>query len=114
MPPNSGHAVCTAAIGADGEVVGGNNVSRLLAPQALTQRLAQGNYQVSFDAPCQDVRSSQGWMRFVQVDTLTVGNWPSVTCTVADRLNMPSAVFVACFNSYGQFTDAPFTLMVTR
>jgi len=27
---------------------------------------------------------------------------------------MPSAVFVACFNSYGQFTDAPFTLMVTR
>ena len=82
---NRGHVLCTAAINSDGTKAGGNTV-------ASSTRLRLGQYQVTFKAPCTTVTATNGWMRVVQVDTLTTGALPAISCTTADRSGrrMPS------------------------
>jgi hypothetical protein len=56
----------------------------------------------------------QRWFRIIQPDTLTLGTLPALTCTVADRFGLPSAVFIECFNSAGARTNTSFTVSVSR
>lgn len=104
---NRGHAVCTAAINSTGTKAGGNTV-------AASTRLALGQYQVTFKAPCTAVTAANGWMRVVQVDTLTTGSLPSIKCTTADRSGVANAVWVACYNSAGAAADTSFFLFLLR
>jgi len=75
--------------------------------------LPRGAYQVAFLAPCSNVQIANGWFRICQIDTLTTGTVNGY-CTVADRFNVPSAVWVETFNAEGVPTDLPFTLSVSR
>jgi hypothetical protein len=108
-PPaaNHGHFVCTAAIMANGTIFSGEYVN-----PALTTRISTGTYQVAFTAPCPNVQIANGWFRVCQADTLTT--LPARSCTVADRFNVPSAIWVQFFNAAGVLTDTPFTLHVSR
>jgi hypothetical protein len=116
MPPpargaenNHGHFVCTAAINAGGGVFSGEYVNA-----AQTSNLSPGTYQVAFKAPCSDVRIAGGWFRIAQPDTLTWGTMPTRTCTIADRANNVSAIWVQCFDGTGRLTNTSFTLHVSR
>src|SRR5262249_54309 len=100
---NEGHFLCTAPItpprcGFSGQYVNG----------ALTFRILpfQGAYQVAFLAPCPNVQIANGWFRICQIDTLTTGS-ANGYCTVADRVGVPSAVFVQTFNAAGVPTNQP-------
>ena len=59
-------------------------------------------------------RSTNGWFRIVQPDTLTGGVLGPHYCTVADRDGNPAGVFIECFNNAGVDTDTSFTLSVSR
>ena len=109
--PNSGHCICTAAINSDGTVAGGHRVN---PNPAETQRLYTGNYEVDFKKPCLDVRAKLGYMRILQVDTLTTGVTDPVFCTTADRAGDYSSVYVICFDADGNEADTSFFLMITR
>jgi hypothetical protein len=107
---NEGHFLCTAAITAAGGVFSGQYVNANLTGKA---DLPRGAYQVAFLAPCPNVQIANGWFRVCQIDTLTIGTVNGY-CTVADRFNVPSAVWVETFNAAGVPTDLPFTLSVSR
>lgn len=109
--PNSGHGICTAAINSNGTIAGGNLVNE---DTAETKRIGVGMYEVDFLSPCNDVRAQQGFMRFIQVDTLSGGSIGHITCTTADRYGDPSSVWVNCTNEDGDNADTSFFLMVTR
>jgi len=104
---NRGHFLCTAAINSNGSRAGGNTV-------ASSTRLGVGTYQVIFRAPCTNILARNGWARVVQVDTLTTGSLPAISCTTADRAGNPNGVFVICFNSAGATADTSFFLFVAR
>lgn len=107
LQDNRGNLLCTAAINSTGTKAGGNTV-------AASTRLGLGTYQVTFKAPCTSVTAANGWMRVVQVDTLTTGSLPSIKCTTADRAGVPNAVWVACYNSAGAPADTSFFLFLLR
>ncbi len=115
LKPNHGRIACAAAINSNGSVA-----TRITTgnPGHIdffgTTRLGVGLYQVAFDGPCSDVRSLNGWFRWVQPDDLSNGAVGPRYCTVADRLNFFSAVFVECFNQAGVLTDTSFTITLSR
>jgi hypothetical protein len=109
---NAGRILCTAAINSNGTIATTLTGSFINAAQTL--RLSQGAYQVAFLGPCSNVQAANGWFRLVQVDTLTTGFLGGITCSVADRAGLPNAIFVGCTNNTGVFTDASFTLSVSR
>ena len=106
--PNQAQGLCTAAINSDGSIAGGFHVN-----PTKTLHLGTGQYQVSFTFPCNPPLAKNGWMRFVQVDTLRAGSLPSTTCETADRLGEPSALYINC-ESNGAPVDTSFMLMVTK
>lgn len=106
---NRGAVVCTAAVNSTGQIVGGANVNK-----ALNARLALGAYDVRFTGPCGgNIKVSNGFARYVQVDTLTTGSISGVSCTTADRAGAPAGIFVLC-TAGGSLVDTSFLLSVTR
>jgi hypothetical protein len=71
-----------------------------------------GAYQVIFD---ENVQATNGWSRWLQVDTLTTGSISNISCTTADRAGNVNGVFVLCSNnSTGVSTPTSFFLFVAR
>jgi hypothetical protein len=90
------------------------DLTRSVAPEGGVNH---GIYQVAFDAPgspCPRVTIATGWFRVCQLDTLTIFDIPGGSCTVADRVDVPSAIFVETRDAAGVPTDLPFTLHVSR
>ncbi len=104
---NRSHFLCSAAINSDGSRAGGGTV-------ASSTRITTGQYQVVFRAPCTNITARNGWMRVVQVDTLTTGSIAGVSCTTADRAGQVNGVFVYCHNHAGVATDTSFFLLLAR
>ena len=73
--------------------------------------LGGGAYQVIFD---ENVQANNGWSRWVQVDTLSIGSISNVSCTTADRFGDPHAIWVYCTNGAGVAEDTSFFLFVAR
>lgn len=73
--------------------------------------ISTGQYQVTFNSNSQ---ATNGWSRWVQVDTLTTGFINNITCTTADRAGNVSAVYVLCENGSGTVVDTSFFLFVAR
>ena len=73
--------------------------------------LGTGEYQVGFAG---NVTAANGFARWVQVDTLTVGSYGLTVCTTADRAGLATGIYVACFNEAGTATDTSFFLFVAR
>jgi hypothetical protein len=97
----------TAAINPDATVANCFNCNR-----GTTLHLATGEYQIEFNT---NVQATNGWSRWVQVDTLNIGSISNVSCTTADRAGVSTAVWVACFdNSTGAPKDTSFFLFVAR
>jgi hypothetical protein len=115
LQPSQGHVLCTGAINSNGSVATANAVaSHMSADPAKTLRLSTGDYQVTFLAPCADVRISRGFFRTVQPDTLTTGTLPiGSACQVADRAGVPAALFIRCYVGT-TLTDMSFTVSVSR
>jgi len=102
-----GVVFATAAINSNGTVANCFTCNR-----ATTFRLGTGIYQVGFN---QNVQATNGWSRWLQVDTLTTGSISNVSCTTADRAGLTSGVFVLCSNnSTGATEDTSFFLFVAR
>ena len=96
----------TAAINADGTITKSFNCSS-------STHLIKGQYQVTFGS-LGNITATNGFSRWVQVDSLSTGVAGGVTCTTADRFGNTSAILVACFNGSGAFTDTSFFLFVAR
>jgi hypothetical protein len=109
---NAGRFLCTAAINSDGTIAT-TLVGSFIDP-VNTHLLFTGAYQVAFKGPCANVQSINGWFRIIQPDTLTTGTLPALTCVVADRFGLPSALFIECFNSAGALTNTSFTVSASR
>jgi hypothetical protein len=97
----------TAAINNDGTVAQCFGCNR-----GTTIHLGTGIYQVGFNSGA--ITASNGWSRWVQVDTLSTGSISNVSCSTADRAGTTSAVWVSCFNGAGVATDTSFFLFVAR
>jgi len=110
---NHGHLLCGVAINANGTIATVVSEARYIDP-ATTSRLAAGTYRVGFTAPCGNVQAVNGWFRIAQPDTLTTGSTGPRYCTLADRVGLPNAIFVQCFNQAGVATDTSFTLSAIR
>ncbi len=104
--PTRGVVFRTAAINSDGSVARcfDCNIGN-------TTHITTGQYQVGFNG---NVQATNGWSRWVQVDTLTTGAIFDVTCTTADRAGLASGIFVLCTNTSGTATDTSFFLFVAR
>ncbi|MCU1295171.1 MAG: hypothetical protein JWP08_4021 [Bryobacterales bacterium] len=85
--PTRGVVFKTAAINSDG-----SPASCFRCDGVNTTRLGVGQYQVAFD---EDVEATNGWARWIQVDTLGFGS-SNAWCTTADRFGVPNAIFVSC------------------
>jgi hypothetical protein len=110
--PTRGVVFFTAAINSDGTVA-----SCFDCNTAQTKRLGTGEYQIDFG---QNVQAVNGWSRWVQPDTLTIG-FENVWCNTADRFGDANAVWVNCQTSGGPGSqgnskpaDASFFLFVAR
>jgi hypothetical protein len=110
--PTRGVVFFTAAINSDGTVA-----SCFGCNTAHTQKLGTGEYQIDFG---QNVQAINGWSRWVQPDTLTIGT-ENVWCNTADRSGDNNAVWVNCQTSGGPGSqgnskpaDASFFLFVAR
>jgi hypothetical protein len=84
---------------------------------ATTLHLATGQYQVGFNV---NVQATNGWSRWVQADTLTIGS-ENAWCNTADRAGVPRAIYVNCQTSGGPGSmgnskpvDTSFFLFVAR
>jgi predicted small secreted protein len=105
--PTRGVVFKTAAVNSNGTVANCFRCNRV-----TTAHLNPGQYQVGFD---ENVQATNGWSRWVQVDTLSIGSISNVSCTTADRFGLSSGVWVACFNNAtGAGEDASFFLFVAR
>jgi len=103
--PTRGIPFKTAAINSNGTVA---SCFRCVS----ATHLAQGEYQVTFD---ENVQATNGFSRWLQVDTLSTGSISNVSCTTADRAGNVNAVFVICtLGSSGAITDTSFFLFVAR
>ena len=94
----------TAAINANGTVASCFGCTS-------SAHLSTGQYEVAFNSNSQ---ATNGWSRWVQVDTLTTGFISDIHCTTADRVLNIGAVFVGCVNSSGTFVDTSFFLFMAR
>lgn len=110
--PARGVVFFTAAINSDGSVA-----SCFGCNTANTKRIATGEYQIDFG---QNVQAVNGWSRWVQADTLTIGD-ENAWCNTADRFQNSNAVWVNCQTSGGPSSqgnskpaDASFFLFVAR
>jgi hypothetical protein len=101
-----GVVFATAAINSNGTVA-----SCFTCNRGNTVHLGTGVYQVGFNT---NVQATNGWSRWLQVDTLSTGSISNVSCTTADRAGLPSGVFVLCTNGAGVDTDTSFFLFVAR
>ena len=90
--PTRGVVFKTAAINSDGTVA-----SCFRCNKTTTVKLSTGAYQVVFD---EDVRASNGFSRWVQVDTLTTGS-ENAWCTTADRAGVTDGIYVQCQHEGG-------------
>ncbi len=104
----NGSVKCTADINTDGSVLSCKHCNA-----ADTVHIATGEYQVGFKRPCLNILAVKGWSRWVQPDTLTIGQ-EQAYCTTADRDGDANAIYVACFDSSGNPADASFFLFVAR
>ena|SRR5271167_1116518 len=101
-----GVVFATAAINRDGTVA-----SCFTCNRSNTVHLGTGVYQVGFNT---NVQATNGWSRWVQVDTLSTGSIFGVSCTTADRAGLATGVFVLCVDTAGADTDTSFFLFVAR
>jgi hypothetical protein len=98
----------TAAINADGSVA-----SCFRCVKLSTIHLSTGQYQVAFD---ENVQATNGFSRWVQVDTLAFGS-ENAFCATADRAGNTNAVFVNCqhvLSGNSVPVDASFFIFVAR
>ena len=109
LKANHGMTLCTAAINSDGTVAGGQHVNK-----NNTARTSIGQYEVSFFKPCNDVRASEGFMRFVQIDALDDTFVVPAACITADRNGDKSAIYIFCSDFDGNPIDVSFFLQVSR
>jgi hypothetical protein len=109
LKANGGDVVCTAAVNNDGTLASSRSGSFV---QSST-RLGLGQYQVLFNTPCGNVTAANGFARFVQVDTLTIGTTDG-SCQTANRSGAINGVWINCSNSAGIPADRSFFLFVTR
>ena len=104
----NGSVKCTASINSDGSVLACKHCN-----PADTSHIVTGQYQVGFKRPCQNILAVNGWSRWVQPDTLSIGS-EIAFCTTADRVADTNAVFVKCLDGSGNPVDASFFLFVAR
>jgi len=104
----NGSVKCTADINSDGSVLACKHCNT-----ADTVHEGVGQYQVGFNTPCHGLLAVNGWSRWVQADTLSLGT-AFGRCTTADRLNDANAVWVACFDSTGNPADQSFFLFIAK
>jgi hypothetical protein len=103
--PTRGIPFKTAAINSNGTIA-----SCFRCVSAVS--LGGGSYQVIFD---ENVQATNGWSRWLQVDTLTTGSISNVSCTTADRAGNVKGVFVLCTaGNTGVSTPTSFFLFVAR
>jgi len=93
LQPTRGVVFFTAGINSDGSIASCFHCS----PAPKTTRLGVGAYQVDFG---QNVQAVNGWSRWVQADTLTIGS-ENAWCNTADRFGDNNAVFVNCQTTGG-------------
>ena len=106
-PLNFGSVQCTASVNSDGTPVSGRAIE--------SQRIATGQYEVLFRAPCSNILANKGYMVFIQPHTLTFGSPAPVACGAANRAAEANGVYVACFSMVdGTPADMSFQMMVTR
>jgi hypothetical protein len=110
--PTRGVVFFTAAVNSDGTVA-----SCFGCNTANTKKLGTGEYQIDFG---QNVQAINGWSRWLQPDTLTIGT-ENVWCNTADRAGDNNAVWVNCQTPGGPGSqgnskpaDASFFLFVAR
>jgi hypothetical protein len=110
--PTRGVVFFTAAINSDGTIA-----SCFGCDPALTKRVGVGQYQIDFG---QNVQAINGFSRWVQADTLTIGT-EDAWCNTADRFGDDNAVWVNCQHSGGPGSmgnsaplDTSFFLFVAR
>jgi hypothetical protein len=113
LAPNQGHVLCTAAINSNGTIATKLSVNSCIDP-TKTIKLGIGTYVVAFTPPCSNIQIANGWFRLVQRDTLTTGTLPAGSCTVADRGDVPSALFIQCYDQRGNLSNTSFTVSVSR
>ena len=97
----------TAAINPDATVA-----SCFACNKSTTLHLGTGVYQVGFSLG--NITATNGFSRWVQVDTLSTGVISNIVCNTADRAGVTSAVFVTCGNTSGALVDTSFFLFVAR
>jgi hypothetical protein len=103
--PTRGIPFKTAAINSNGTIA---SCFRCVSATSL----GGGAYQVIFD---ENVQATNGWSRWLQVDTLTTSSITNISCTTADRGGIVDGVFVLCSNnSTGVSTPTSFFLFVAR
>jgi hypothetical protein len=108
---NHGNVMCTASVNSDGSVAGGESVIKT----SIT-RVGVGEYNVKFNPPCNgNIKVSNGWARWTQVDTLAFGTINGY-CTTADLFvtSGVGGVWVSCFAPSGAQQDTSFNLFVAR
>lgn len=94
----------TAAINSNGSIA-----SCFHCVSAKTFQIATGQYQVDFG---QNVQATNGWSRWVQPDTLTIGT-ENAYCDTADRAGDVNGVWINCQNASG-LVNTSFFLFVAR
>lgn len=110
--PTRGVVFFTAAINSNGSIA-----SCFECNPTATKRVGVGQYQIDFG---QNVQAINGWSRWVQADTLTIGS-EDAWCNTADRFGDDNAVWVNCQHSGGPGSmgksapfDTSFFLFVAR
>jgi len=106
----NGSVKCTADINSDGSVLSCKHCD---PDPAKTFQFGTGEYVVAFKKPCQNILAVNGWSRWVQPDTLSIG-YEQAFCTTADRAGDSNAVYVQCWDLSGNSVDASFFLFVAR
>jgi hypothetical protein len=110
--PTRGVVIFTAAINSDGTIA-----SCFGCNPAATKKLGVGQYQIAFE---QNVQAINGWSRWLQADTLTIGS-ENAWCNTADGFGDDNAVWVNCQHPSGAGSmgssapfDTSFFLFVAR
>jgi hypothetical protein len=105
--PTRGIPFKTASINADGSIA-----SCFRCVVSALRFGTSGDYQVIFD---ENVQATNGWSRWLQVDTLTTGSISNISCTTADRAGNVNGVFVLCTAGNTRVsTPTSFFLFVAR
>jgi len=102
--PTRGVVFKTAAINFDGSLASCFGCTG-------SHHIATGAYEVDFD---HNVQATNGWSRWVQVDTLQIFAINNKACSTADRFGNTSGVYVQCYDGSGTLADSSFFLFVAR